>query len=380
MDFDEKIKSFSDRIPTILGNISTEEATKTSIIMPFFSILGYDVFNPQEFLPEYVADVGIKKGEKVDYAILQNGEPVILIEAKCVNKKLEKHDSQLFRYFATTKSKFAILTNGIIYRFYTDLDEVNKMDKEPFLEIDLLNLRENKITELKKFTKDNFDSNKIFTSAESLKYVETFKSYISQQLQNPTDDFTKICVQNVYAGAKTQTVIEKFRPILKKALNDFLSDTINDKIKTALNENQNEITPITSNDEPVKTLSDLEQEAFFAVKNILKNTVNMTEISYKITDSYLAVLYNNNSRKWICRFIFNSSQSSVILPDKNKNELKLSLESINDIYRFENDIITVVDRYMHPEKFEATPYVVDLIYHGIRRKRTLPNKYLRTAH
>ncbi|MGE4214112.1 MAG: type I restriction endonuclease [Anaerotignaceae bacterium] len=379
MDFGEKIKNFSDRIPTILGNISTEEATKTSIIMPFFSILGYDVFNPQEFLPEYVADVGIKKGEKVDYAILQNGEPVILVEAKCVNKKLEKHDSQLFRYFATTKSKFAILTNGIIYRFYTDLDEVNKMDKEPFLEVDLLNLRENKITELKKFTKENFDSNNIFTSAESLKYVETFKGYISQQLQNPTDDFTKICVQNVYSGAKTQAVVEKFRPILKKALNDFLNDAINDKIKTALNENQNEVAPITTNDEPVKTLSDAEQEAFFAVKNILKNTVNMTEIGYKITESYLAVLYNNNSRKWICRFIFNSSQSSVILPDENKNELKLSLESINDIYRFENDIIAVVDRYMHPEKRDVTQYVVDLVYHGIRRKRTLPNKYLRTA-
>ncbi|MEA5085070.1 MAG: type I restriction endonuclease [Lachnospiraceae bacterium] len=379
MDFDEKIKSFSDRIPTILGNISTEEATKTSIIMPFFSLLGYDVFNPQEFLPEYVADVGIKKGEKVDYAILQNGEPVILIEAKCFNKKLEKHDSQLFRYFATTKSKFAILTNGIIYRFYTDLEEVNKMDKEPFLEIDLLNLRENKIIELKKFTKENFDSNKIFTSAESLKYVENFKSYISQQLQNPTDDFTKICVQNVYAGAKTQTIIEKFRPILKKALNDFLNDTINDKIKAALNENRNETTPIITNDEPVKTLSDAEQEAFFAVKNILKNTVNMTEISYKITDSYLAVVYNNNSRKWICRFIFNSAQSSVILPDENKNEIKLSLESINDIYRFENDIIAVVNRYMHPDKRETTTYVVDLVYHGIRRKRTLPNKYLKFA-
>jgi Uncharacterized conserved protein len=133
MGFEESIKSFADRTNAIKNNILTEEATKTSLIMPFFQILGYDVFNPQEFTPEYVADVGIKKGEKVDYAILDNnGEPVLLIEAKSVNDILTKHDSQLFRYFGTTKAKFAILTNGIIYRFYTDLDQQNIMDEKSF--------------------------------------------------------------------------------------------------------------------------------------------------------------------------------------------------------------------------------------------------------
>ena len=148
MDFEEKIKRFIERIEKLKNSINTEEATKTSLIMPFFQILGYDVFNPDEFTPEYVADVGIKKGEKVDYAIILNETVTILIEAKSINENLKKHDSQLFRYFGTTTAKFAILTNGCEYKFYTDLDELNKMDSTPFLNINLLELKDTDIIEL----------------------------------------------------------------------------------------------------------------------------------------------------------------------------------------------------------------------------------------
>ena len=131
MDFIDQLKQFSKRVESMKDSIQTEEATKTAIIMPFFAMLGYDVFNPQEFVPEFTADVGIKKGEKVDYAIIKEGEPVILIECKSIQENLDRHDSQLFRYFGTTTAKFAILTNGLIYRFYTDLDSPNKMDDDP---------------------------------------------------------------------------------------------------------------------------------------------------------------------------------------------------------------------------------------------------------
>jgi hypothetical protein len=142
MDFIDELKQFSKIVETRKESIQTEEATKTSVIMPFFSLLGYDVFDPNEFSPEYVADVGIKKGEKVDYAILKDGKPLILIEAKSINEQLQKHDSQLFRYFGTSKAKFAILTNGQIYQFFTDLEASNRMDEKPFLEIDLLDIKE----------------------------------------------------------------------------------------------------------------------------------------------------------------------------------------------------------------------------------------------
>lgn len=374
MDFSEKIKEFSERVNSIKDSISTEEATKTAIILPFFSALGYDIFNPNEFLPEFVADIGIKKGEKVDYAIILNGEPVILIEAKAINKNLEKHDSQLFRYFATTKAKFAILTNGIKYLFYTDIEEVNKMDTTPFLEIDILNLNESSINELKRFIKSNFNIDEVFSNASILKYINSFKLILSKQLECPTDNFIKVFLQDIYKGPKTQNIIEKFRPILKKSLTEYINDSINEKIKLAINSNNIN----TDNEKPISTqdkkeskqssISDIEQEAFFAVKNILKNTLDMNDINYKVTESYLAVIYKNNTRKWICRFICNTSQKTLIIQNKEK----IKLNAINDIYRYEQDIIAIANGYIN----QKPPYVVDLVRHTPYKKRTKPNKHL----
>ncbi len=153
MDFLDALKQFSARVGMLKDGIETEEATKMSLIVPFFQLLGYDVFNPTEFCPEYTADVGIKKGEKVDYAIILDKSPAILIECKWSGQCLDKHSSQLFRYFGTTKAKFGILTNGITYQFFTDLDEPNKMDLTPFLEFNILEFTENVANEEKNFTK-----------------------------------------------------------------------------------------------------------------------------------------------------------------------------------------------------------------------------------
>jgi len=210
MDFIDQIKQFSKRVESLKDSIKTEEATKTSIIMPFFAMLGFDVFNPQEFVPEFTADVGIKKGEKVDYAILMEGTPVILVEAKSITEKLERHDSQLFRYFGTTKAKFAILTNGIVYKFYTDLEEPNKMDSDPFLEINILELRDFQIVELKKFHKSSFDINEIINVASELKYTNEFKNFLNKELVNPSDELVKLIIGGIYSGLKRRLSLKGF--------------------------------------------------------------------------------------------------------------------------------------------------------------------------
>lgn len=216
MEFNEIIKQFSERIIALKDNVSTEEATKMSLVVPLFQILGYDVFNPSEFCPEYVADVGIKKGEKVDYAILDNGQPTILIECKSCSEQLDKHSSQLFRYFGTSPAKFGILTNGIIYRFFTDLEESNKMDLVPFLEINMLNLKDSSINELKKFAKENFDKEKIFSTAEELKYSSLIKGLLSREYEAPSENFIRFILSDIYEGQKNQKIIEKFTPVVKE--------------------------------------------------------------------------------------------------------------------------------------------------------------------
>ena len=125
----KRITALAESIPD-----ATEEATKNAFIMPLLSLLGYDVFNPMEVIPEYTCDYGTKKGEKVDYAIMRDGEPIILLEAKRLNLKLQKNQqNQLYRYFSISRARVAILTNGIEYRLYSDMNTPNIMDDEPFI-------------------------------------------------------------------------------------------------------------------------------------------------------------------------------------------------------------------------------------------------------
>lgn len=118
MDFIDRINELAARIPKQLDYCTTEEATKNALVLPFINALGYDIFNPTEVLPEFTADVGIKKGEKVDYAILQNGKPIMLFECKWSGADLSKaHVSQLYRYFNVVPDvRFGILTNGIRHK------------------------------------------------------------------------------------------------------------------------------------------------------------------------------------------------------------------------------------------------------------------------
>ncbi len=362
MDFIDQLKQFSKRIETMKDSISTEEATKTAIIMPFFSMLGYDVFNPQEFVPEFTADVGIKKGEKVDYAIIQNGNPVILIECKSITEKLDRHDSQLFRYFGTSTARFAILTNGIIYRFYTDLDSPNKMDDDPFLTINMLDIRENQVPELKKFSKSVFDVDSIFSTASDLKYVHEFKRIFTEQLDTPSDEFIRFFLQGCYSGPKTQNVLEKFRPVLKKALNDLISELMNDKIKTALGGSGGTVAVTESKPQddasapvqkqetekrtPVIVTTEEELEAFFIIKNMLSDLVELKDITYKDTESYINILYKANTRKWICRLKLTETQKTLIVPDENKKETKYSLSDIYDLRNYKDALAEVLNRYL----------------------------------
>lgn len=334
--FEEKIKSFIGRIEDLRENIKTEEATKTSLIMPFFSMLGYDVFNPMEFVPEFTADVGIKKGEKVDYAIILDNEPTILIEAKSITEILDKHDSQLFRYFGTSNAKFAILTNGVIYKFYTDLEETNKMDTTPFLTVDLLNLRDSDISELKKFSKENFDKNNILNSASELKYCGLIKAFLKREFAAPTDEFTRLILSaDIYEGRLLQNVVDKFKPLVKKSISSYINEIVNDKIKTALNseppaeEGTEEIAVTEPADEIMTTAEEL--QSFYIIKSILGNDIDLNRITYKDTVSYFSVLIDNKVTRWVCRIYLKEHTKYLIIPNGDKQE-KYNIDKISDIY------------------------------------------------
>lgn len=348
MELTIQLKSLADKINQLKDRIETEESTKHAFVLPFINMLGYDAFNPLEVVPEFTADIGLKKGEKVDYAIFQNGEPILIVECKSWKENLSVHSSQLFRYFHVTKTRFALLTNGIQYQFFTDLDEKNKMDQKPFLEFDIINLKENSITEIAKFHKSSFNVDHILNNASALKYAKEIKKEINNELENPSNEFVKLFANKVYAGRLTEKVMEEFKVLVQKAFNQFINEKINDRLNAALNKEtikqQEEKTEPAEETSKVIT-SEEELEAYRVILAILRRKVPVNRIIHRDTQSYFGILLDDNNRKPLCRLHLNGTKKYIGLFNENKIEIKHIIQSIDDIYQFEKELLETVGLY-----------------------------------
>jgi predicted type IV restriction endonuclease len=346
MEIGSSLATLANKIQQLGNLIETEEATKNAFVMPFLNnVLGYDVFNPSEVIPEFTADTGTKKGEKVDYALLKDGAIQILIECKKYDEPLSlKHASQLYRYFSVTNARIAILTNGVIYQFFTDLEAPNRMDEKPFLELDLSNIDEHVIPEVAKLTKADFDVDSVINAAGELKYLNQIKKVIGQQIAEPEDDFVRFFACRVYDGVITQKVREQFAELTTKALRQFLNDKINDRLKSALaggseppRKQDTEDTQHTelddSDDNKVVTTVE-ELEGYHIVRAILREVVEVDRIAARDTQSYFGVLLDDNNRKPLCRLHFNRTQKYLGLFDEDKKETRHPIERLDDIFGF----------------------------------------------
>ena len=364
VELGERLASLASKVQQQKASIQTEEATKNAFVMPFIAlVLGYDVFNPQEVVPEFTADVGIKKGEKIDYAIVKDGEVQMLVECKTVGAPLSiNHASQLFRYFATTNARIAVLTNGEQYHFFTDLDRPNRMDDKPFLQLDLADLDPSVFPEVEKMGKEFFDLDSIVNAAEELKYVGAIKRALGAQFREPDDDWLRLLVSRVYDGSITQKVRDQFGPLVRKASKQFLSDQVNDRLKAALGTQSGGFTPapeaITGEAAAEESLAEAESaqdrgvvttleelEAFQIIRAIGCSEVPASRIVARDTKSYFGVLLDDNNRRPLARLHFNTTQKYLGLLDEEKAETRHPIDSLEEIYRFSDDIREAVRRY-----------------------------------
>ena len=358
MSFTDRLAALVQRAPALVDHLATEEATKNALVMPFIAALGYDVFNPQEVVPELTADVGVKKGEKVDYAIKQDGEIIILIECKTAGVNLsDANMSQLFRYFTVTKARIAILTNGVHYRFYSDLEEPNKMDARPFLELDLLDIRDHHVAEVKRLAKGSFDLDRMLDAASELKYLRELHRVLSEQFEDPDPDLVRFLYLKVNPeGRFVASVREQFSELVPKAFQQFISERVSTRLRSALAQedvvtgrstsegiaDEQEPEPIT--DDGIETTEE-EMEGFHIVKAIVREVVDPARIAHRDTKSYMGILLDDNNRKPICRLRFNWTQKYIGTFDADKNETKHELGSLNDIYRFADQLKESAMRY-----------------------------------
>ncbi|HEY0491089.1 MAG TPA: type I restriction endonuclease [Telluria sp.] len=341
MDLIDQLRALSARIAATKDLIQTEEATKNAMVMPFIQALGYNVFDPTEVTPELCADVGTKKGEKVDYAILRDGKPIILFECKRSGGDLNiNHAGQLFRYFHVTAARFGVLTNGLVYRFFTDLEQPNKMDEKSFFEFNILDFKDRDVDELKKFAKSLFDVDMILTTASDLKFTRVIQNRLADWMTNPSEELVRLLAADLLGGKRfTPQIKDQFTLITKRAFEQMLSERINDRLKGAMTPEVAmqpvKVEPISAPqcDESEIVTTAEEIEGFYIVRSILRDTVSTNRVIKRDALSYCAILLDDNNRKPICRLRFNNLEKLAIgIFNEEREEERVPLDSLDEIY------------------------------------------------
>lgn len=344
--FNEQLVQLAQKIETTKEQISTEEGTKNSFIMPLIQVLGYDVFNNTEVVPEFIADVGMKKNEKVDYALQKNGKPIILIECKKWKEKLDKHGIQLNRYFTFSVAKFGILTNGIKFWFFTDLDKTNIMDNYPFFQFDITDHTPADAEFVKNFCKDLYDQKKILEMATEYVYSREIRTLLHSEIKNPSKDFIKYIAEKTYLekqrGRITDRVMFQYSELTRKNLPSVLDELITERLipkskQSPEEENGYEDNKIVTTEE--------ELEAYFIVKAICRQKVDATRIVFRDAQTYFAIILDNNRLKTICRVYLNTSKKYLGIFDVNKKEVKYEIQTVDDIFKFSEHLFAVLRIY-----------------------------------
>lgn len=347
----DKLVSLADRLDQIRDQIATEEATKTALILPFIRELGYDVFNPAEVVPEFTADVGIKRGEKVDYAIFREGKPIILFECKPLGAKLDSYSSQLYRYFSVTNARIAVLTDGVEYRFYSDLAESNKLDSTPFFTFSLDRMRKDDAIRLEQFSKPKFDLAEVLADAENLKIQSAIRSHIAREISNPSDGFIRHFADPIYSGRMTQAVLAKYGLLVRSAFADYTTEAVDRRLQSAIhgtraNDVPSEATdpknaasvasgPVSPDDSTeceVETTMD-ELHGFYSVRAVLRDLVDPKRVCSRDVRTYFGILLDDNNRKPICRLWFNRSQKYLGVFGADKKEERIAINDVDDLFK-----------------------------------------------
>lgn len=297
--------------------------------------------------------------EKIDYTVCMDGEPIMLIECKHWSADLSKYKAQLFRYYHVSQAKFGVLTNGINYQFYTDLDTPNKMDDKPFFEIDMLNLKDSHIEKLKQFRHDQYNTYMILNSATEMKYINALRSLIVKESSNPSDLFVKFMTKQVYDGVVTKNIIDEFRPMIQRAFQQYTNDYINERLKSAITPDvpSVEVSSNVSTEKSVANEEDMqdgnkivttdeELMGFYIVRAILCNTVDLDRVVDRDAQSYFAILFDDNNRKPICRLHFNGGKKYVETFDEEKKGTKHLITALTDIYKLSDQLISTVKFYL----------------------------------
>jgi hypothetical protein len=359
MDLQSRLAELQQRTKEHREFLLTEEAAKTALVMPFIQALGYDVFNPAEVIPEYTADVGSRKGEKIDYAIMVGGKLSILIECKPSSVALSiNHASQLFRYFSVCDAKLAILTNGVVYQFYSDVERPNRMDDKPFFTFSMDAVRPTDAKTIESFTKSAFDVERIVREAEDLKLQSQVRKELESEFAEPSEEFVRIIAGRVYEGRITQAVKETFSKLVASTISTVIRDLVNNRLSSALNAaNPAPVADEEDAGDPDAIVTTAEElSGFHIVQAIASRYTHPKRIVIRDSKAYCAILLDDNNRKTLARLHFNGLARKYVGTFVGKSEERHLITDLTDIYRLESHI---ADRIKELERAPADDVAIE---------------------
>lgn len=328
-----------------------EAQTDAAFIRPFIAALGYDHKDVFEVVPQYSTAFGDTKKYRVDYAIVLGDLPAILIEVKKQGHPLNDRPDQLAFYMNSTDARFGIYTNGLIYKFFSDLDEEKKMDVRPFMEINLADTDEMSVRALNRFTKDSFNIDRAVEAAGTLKYTRGMRQVLAKQYESPDEDFIQWLGKRVYDGVFNKKVKDHFTPMVRNAFRSFVTERANMALQSAMKkdidgsdgpeEEIDEESNSGENDKGIETTAE-EIEGWMIVKGMigatLRSSIDPSRVRYRDYKGFFKVLLDRKSKQEICRFYFNSSNKKIRVFEREGKQVTHPIESLDDIYRFTDQI------------------------------------------
>jgi len=345
MKFQEQLNDFAERIEDLAPSIMTKEATKVAMVLPFIQILGYDIFNPKEFIPDHKAYVDTNKMVKVDYGITtNNGEPTFLIVCKPCYELVECFNPDLFNYFMDADVKFVVLTNGAIYKIYTALDGAEAIDAAPLLEFNLFDLNEKVILEIAKFAKENLDVDKIIGDATEMISIDLIKNWLNAEMKEPSPEMIKLIVDSTCPGSTNQKALNKFMPLVKKAFEQIMKESMRSDLTV---DDLAELPNLKVEETPVVKSTTMDEfEAFVIVKSIIRGVCSLDKVFYRTNESYFGILYEDNNRKCICRVYLNAGIKYITIPDAEKKHIRYEITTVDDIYNYGEEMVESCRNYL----------------------------------
>ena len=233
-EFRKVVLLHAKKVTSRAVKVDSEASTNASLVQPFLTMLGYEVGNPDDVSPEHRADFSEKYQNKVDYAILDNGKPVIALESKKVGSVIKNDLGQLKSYFNALPSvKLGILTDGLKYEFYADSDKPNMMDDDSFLRLDFAEIDRNGTIDdnilggIASIRKGLFNPENVGADAKSKLLFDSFVKIIKEFKSDPSDDFIRLILTRSEAGGKiakvTQKIVDANRDLVKSAMEAFVA-------------------------------------------------------------------------------------------------------------------------------------------------------------